>query len=292
MEKSFLADSIRLSKVGKALRRTFELWGYEEVILPTIEPYDEGIKGGTKFAYNNEFYIIKPDVTSRLIKNYEITEGRLYYIGEVLNGGIRGKWQAGVELVGGEPASMTAEVLSVLITALESLGIEEFYIDLGGLEVWRRATADIREFRDTVWRALERRNFGLIEKLPISEEKKERLWRLFNFRGKSSDYERLSRILELVDDDRVFVDLGTVRPLPYYSDVIFEVYSPKLGKPIGGGGEYLFREKPAVGFALDMKALLGLVGDRRHRRRYLRGVNSFKEARKLVSMGIPVGVER
>ncbi|NJE55467.1 ATP phosphoribosyltransferase regulatory subunit [Thermococcus sp. 21S9] len=283
----------QLALVSSYLRRTFELWGYGEVVLPTIEPYGETLRGGTKFAYNNRFYLIKPDVTSRLLRNYDIDFGKLYYIGEVLDGGVEGRWQAGVEFIGGEPAFMTAEVLSVLITALESLGIEEFYIDLGSLEVWRRATEGIEDFRETICRALERRNFGLIEKLPLDEEKKEELWRLFNFRGRETDYGKLARILGLVDDERVFVDLGTVRPLPYYRDVIFEVYSPEIGRPIGGGGEYSFRGRPAVGFALDLRALIGLAKVReRGSRRFLRGISSFREARKLVSMGVPVEVER
>ena len=283
----------QLALVSSYLRRTFELWGYGEVVLPTIEPYDETVRKGTKFAYNNGFYLIKPDMTSRLIKNYDIGFGKLYYISEVLDGSVEGNWQAGVEFIGGEPTFMTAEVLSVLITALESLGIDEFYIDLGSLEVWRRATEGIEDFRETIYRALERRNFGLIDGLPIDREKKEDLWRLFNFRGKETEYEKLTRILKLVDDDRVFVDLGTVRPLPYYSDVIFEVYSPEFGRPIGGGGEYSFRGRPAVGFALDLRALVQLANvDGKTSRKSLRGITSFREARKLVSMGIPVEVRR
>ncbi|WP_456422639.1 ATP phosphoribosyltransferase regulatory subunit [Thermococcus sp.] len=286
-----LREYSRLALVSSYLRRTFELWGYREVVLPTIEQYNGKLKGGTKFAYNNEFYLIKPDVTSRLLRNYELGSERLYYIEEVLNGGIEGKWQAGVEFIGGEPAFMTAEVLSVLITALEGLEIKEFYIDLGSLEVWRKATEDVKEFREIICTALKRRNFGLIEELPIGKEKKEELWRLFNFRGKESDYGKLAKILQLVDDERVFVDLGTVRPLPYYSDVIFEVYSPGLGRPIGGGGEYSFQGKPAVGFALDLGALLELAEVKERRsQRYLRGIGSFREARRLVSMGVPVEV--
>ncbi|WP_297065581.1 ATP phosphoribosyltransferase regulatory subunit [Thermococcus sp.] len=287
-----IRDYSRMAIISSLLRRNFELWGYMEVVLPTIEPYSETLKGGTKFAYNNGFYLIKPDVTSRLLK-YEIDLAKLYYVGEVLDGGVEGKWQAGIEFIGGEPDFMTAEVLSVLITSLESLGISEFYIDLGSLEVWRKATEDIGEFRETVCLALQRRNFGLIEKLPIGKDKKEELWNLFNFRGKESNYPKLTQILRLVDDERIFVDFGTVRPLPYYSDVIFEVYSPLLGRPIGGGGEYSFRGKPAVGFALDLSALLELASVKERKgRKFLRGINSFREARKLVSMGIPVEVGR
>ncbi len=116
-------------------------------------------------------------------------------------------------------------------------------------------------FREEVRRALLTRNFGIIESLPISAGRKRALWRLFNFRGKRSGVEKLDAIAELLGDERVFLDFGTVRPLPpYYTDVIFEVYSPRLGKPLGGGGgEYLVGgNKKAIGFALDLGALLKL----------------------------------
>jgi len=44
-------------------------------------------------------------VTSQLLKNYDITLGKIYYISEVLNGGVEGRWQAGVEFIGGDSFS-------------------------------------------------------------------------------------------------------------------------------------------------------------------------------------------
>lgn len=296
MRKGLLAESERLSEIGKYLRRTFELWGYREVFLPAIEEYREGLRKGTKFAYNNEFYVIKPDITSQILENIkEVPEKlKLYYISEVLDGGVRGQWQAGVEYIGGDVTKMAAEVLLTAITALEAVGIEEFYIDIGSLKVWEKATEDVEEFRAEIYRALVRRNFEIIEHLPISKEKKEELWELFNFWGKESGYRKLDRIVEAVNDERLFIDFGTVRPLPYYRDVLFEVYSPELGKPLGGGGEYTFKGKPAFGFAFDMGALSKLFrkkGDRN--RKKLRGEprDVFAEAKRLVRMGIPVEVE-
>jgi len=296
VRKGLLAESEKLSEIGRYLRRTFELWGYHEVFLPAIEEYSDNLRNGTKFAYNNEFYIIKPDITSQILENIKEPPERLklYYISEVLDGGVKGQWQAGVEYIGGDITKIATEVLLTVITSLEAVGIEEFYIDIGSLKVWEEATKEIEEFRGEVYRALVRRNFEIIERLPISEGKKEVLWRLFNFWGKESGYEKLDRIVKIVDDERLFIDFGTVRPLPYYRDILFEVYSPKLGKPLGGGGEYIFKGKPAFGFAFDMGALSRLFkkkGDRNRKKLSGEPGKVFAEAKRLVRMGIPVEVE-
>ncbi|WP_461866656.1 ATP phosphoribosyltransferase regulatory subunit [Thermococcus sp.] len=295
MKKDLFSESERLADITKSLRRTFELWGYREVFLPAIEEFSEQLRKGTKFAYNNEFYVIKPDLTSQILANLkEPRKLKLYYISEVLNGGIRGEWQAGVEFIGGEDIKMQVEVLLTVITSLEALGIEDFYIDVGSLKVWERAIEGIEEFKAEIFKALTRRNFEIIEGLPITEEKKEELWQLFNFRGKSCEYEKLNKIIDAVDDERVFIDFGTIRPLPYYSDVIFEVYSPKIGKPLGGGGEYTFKGVSAFGFAFDLNALSRVFnGGIEKSRKRIGGElkEAYKLARELVKLGIPVEVE-
>ncbi|ANF23548.1 ATP phosphoribosyltransferase regulatory subunit [Thermococcus piezophilus] len=295
MKKDLLSESERLAYVTKYLRRTFELWGYREILLPAIEEFSEQLRKGTKFAYNNGFYIIKPDLTSQILANLkEPRKLKLYYISEVLNGGIKGKWQAGVEFIGGKDIKMQVEVLLAVITSLEALGIEDFYIDVGSLKVWEGAIEGIEEFRAEIFRALTRRNFEIIERLPISGEKKEELWQLFNFRGKSCKYKKLNKIIEAVDDERVFIDFGTIRPLPYYSDIIFEVYSPKIGKPLGGGGEYTFKGVSAFGFAFDLDALSKLFDGKIEKSRKRIGgelKEAYRLAKELVKLGIPVEVE-
>jgi len=289
-----IEDYLRLAEIGNRLRGVFELWGYREVTFPAIEEYSPEIRKGTKLAYDNRFHLINPDPTSRIMRAFSDESIRLFYITEVLNGSTRGEWQAGIEMIG-FPEGSLVEPIVVAITALEALGVDEFYIDIGSLEVWRRATEEIKEFRDVVFSALIKRNFEPIDRLPIPEEKKEELWRLFNFRGRKSGFEKLDLLLEIVDDERVFIDLGTVRPLPYYTDIIFEIYSPKVGKPIGGGGEYSVGEKPAAGFYLDMVALSRLYTGKTRGRTRLSSkdpVSAYREAKRLVKLGIPVEVER
>ena len=289
-----LKDYLRLAEIGNRLRKAFELWNYREIMFPAIEEYSEQMRKGTKFAYNNRFYVICPDATSRIIRDFSDGTARIYYMSEVLDGGGRGTWEAGVELIGGREPDMYVEILSVLITALESLGIEEFYVDIGSMKVWEEALRGIEPFRDDVRRALLTRNFGIIESLPISAGRKRALWELFNFRGKRSGVKKLDDIVELLGDERVFLDFGTVRPLPYYTDVIFEVYSPLLGRPIGGGGEYLVKGKKAIGFALDLSALSGIYREKKRRRETLSGETGevYRKARELVKLGIPVEVKQ
>ena len=285
-----------IAEIAERLRSIFTRWGYREIVLPVVENYTPHIRKGTKFVHGNRFYLICPDATSRIIANSgDVEKMRVFYIGEVLNGGVRGEWQAGIEFIGGREGWMQAEVLLVAITALEALNIRDFYIDIGSLEVWRRATESIESFREDVFAALFRRNFELVERLPLGEKKKRELWALFNFRKRSSGIDRIDRILEIVGDNRIFVDFGTVRPLPYYTDLIFEIYSPRAGRPLGGGGEYRVTGKEAMGFTLNLNALLSLYAPRPRKRRVIEGEDAKKAyslARRYVEMGIPVEVEQ
>jgi len=293
--KDIFQASRRLSEVAKRLRRNLELWNYEEVFLPTLEKLNSELDKGTKFAYADEFYLIKPDLTSQILRHLnDPGRLRLFYLSEVLEGGVEGSWQCGVEFIGGRQLWMQVEVLTVAISCLENLDIKDFYVDIGSIEVWNSVTQGISQYREQVFRALYRRNFELIEELDIEEAVKDRIWELFNLRGKSSDYDKLEKIVEAVDNERVYVDLGTVRPLPYYDDIIFEIYSPQLGTPIGGGGEYRFEGKDAFGFAFDLESILKLSpkNGEKGRKTISGGLKeSYRRAKRAVREGVEVDIE-
>ncbi|MFO8109612.1 MAG: ATP phosphoribosyltransferase regulatory subunit [Thermoplasmata archaeon] len=258
MKKDLFTESVRLSKVTKEVRDIFEMWNYKEIFLPTLEPYHEYLRKGLKTATYDEFFLIKPDMTSQITANLKDRRKlRLFYLSEVLDGK-SGEWQGGIEFIGGKKRQMDIEVLSVVITTLERLGISDFYVDIGSLGVWRDSINDVPEYEEVIFDALKNRNFGLIEELNLGDEKIEELWDLFNFRGKTSGVENIDDILRTMDDDRIFIDFGTVRPLPYYDDLIFEVYSPRLGYPLGAGGGYRVNSQVACGFAFKLKGLLSL----------------------------------
>ncbi|MBS3765818.1 ATP phosphoribosyltransferase regulatory subunit, partial [Candidatus Bipolaricaulota bacterium] len=85
MNVANIDGSEKLSSVASKLRRNFELWNYREVLLPAIERDREGLDRGTKFSDGEEFYLIKPDITSQILtKLQEERRYKLFYLSEVL----------------------------------------------------------------------------------------------------------------------------------------------------------------------------------------------------------------
>ncbi|MEM4657431.1 MAG: ATP phosphoribosyltransferase regulatory subunit, partial [Candidatus Methanosuratincola sp.] len=65
---------------------------------------------------------------------------------------------------------------------------------------------------------------------------------------------------------RVFVDLSTIREMAYYNGLVFEIFTPEMGVPIGGGGRYDAMMKDfgidttATGFALSIDLCIKSLG--------------------------------
>ena len=260
MKKDLFTESARIATVGKRLRDSFESWGYNEIFLPSIVKYEGGLRKGLRMATHDDYFLVRPDVTSHIAVNVKDDRTlRLFYISEVLDG-LSGEWQAGMEFIGGEREDVSLEILRMVVECLDKLGIDDYYMDIGSLKFWLDAIADIPEHREVILQALKQRNFGIIEELHIQDGKTEELWELFNFRGRKCGNRKIDRMVEDLDDDRIFIDFGTVRPLPYYDDIIVEVYSPDLGYPLGAGGDYRVNGLDAFGFAFRLKGLVELSG--------------------------------
>lgn len=288
MKKDIFSESKRLDAIATKIRDVFMNWGYREIFLPCVTEYSDDLRRGLKITYDNRFYVVRPDITSQIAANYKNGgTTRKYYICEILDG-VDGTLQAGVEFLCDDPLKNKVEVLSVMISVLENLGIEDFYIDVGSLRVWRECVEEVREFEDEIFRALKRRNLSLLDDIPIPREKKEDLWDLLNLRGGKSGFKKIDELLEVIGDERIYADLGTMRPLPYYEDIIFEIYSSQVGYPIGGGGEYTVNGVNGCGFALDLALISEIYdGDRDDGATEVRGdlSSSYGAARDLVKQG-------
>ena len=295
MNGDWINQSTKLSTVARILRKNFDLWNYREILLPAIEKTGDGLDKGTKFTDGREFYLVKPDITSQILAKLTGKQRRkLFYMSEVLDGGTSGDWQFGAEYIGGDKRWMALEIITSIITGLESLGITDFYIDIGSKRVWESVTGDMPDLRDKVFSALHHRSFDMIDNLNISDEKKDEIWELFNFRGAQCNYDRLDRILRTIDDKRVVADFGTVRGMHYYEDLTFEIYSPAIGSPLGGGGEYRFRDFGACGFAFNLEVLLEVFsGLGKRQRKKVKGPyrERLERAKSNIENGSPVEVK-
>jgi ATP phosphoribosyltransferase regulatory subunit len=299
-----LPDEMReLRRLQSTLAETFASRGYGEVATPTIEYYDvlaRGDERGAPVAYRffderGELLAMRSDMTipiARLVSSRFAGAElplRFFYIGTAYRavrpqrGQMREFMQVGVELIGAEAPDGTAEVVEVLVAALDAAGLSRAVIGLGDADLYRQLLAEIGvgdEARATILDRLATHDLvgleGEIAALgEIGDAERETLLRLPNIRGGEeilaqarelggAAVERATSRLTATYEacaargvaERVQLDLGLLRDLGYYTGAILEVYDPALGHVLGGGGRYdelmgrFGAPLPAAGFGL------------------------------------------
>jgi ATP phosphoribosyltransferase regulatory subunit len=297
------AEMGELRRLQAALGEAFERFGYGEVATPTIEYHDvlgRGDSRGSPAAYRffderGELLALRSDMTIPIARLVSTRFGsaeppfRFCYFATAYRavrpqrGQMREFMQAGVELIGPDAPEGTAEVVEVLVAALDAAGLSRAVIGLGDADLYRQLLADVGvdgEMRDEMLDQLAAHDLVGIEEAVgrlegASDADRETLMRLPTLRGGPEVLEearqlggtaverassRLQATYEAVSargiGDRVQLDLGLLRDLGYYTGAILEVYDPALGHILGGGGRYdelmgrFGRELPAAGFAL------------------------------------------
>ena len=157
--RDVLPDEMReLRRLQRALAEVFEARGYGEVATPTIEYHEvlaRGDERGAPGAYRffderGELLAMRSDMTipiARLVSSrYADAELplRFFYIGNAYRavrpqrGQMREFMQAGVELIGADAPEGTAEVVEVLVAALDAAGLTRAVIGLGDADLYRQ----------------------------------------------------------------------------------------------------------------------------------------------------------
>lgn len=303
-------------RIESTLCDTFRRWGYQRIILPTVGYYESLSTGASDqlrrqmyrfFDREGQILALRPDMTvptARVVGTTLYDQPRplrLYYLGNVFRyerpqaGQRREFTQAGIELVGADSAASDAEALLVAMSALESLGIVDYRINLGQTAflraLLREVTLDDRQmFR--LETSISRKNdieiAATLDELAMSGRLAEAVARLPHLCGGIEVVEeahalatndearlvldRLRRIEEILKAeemaDRVLYDLGEVRGMAYYTGISFHSYVEGLGFHLCSGGRYdslignFGPDMPAVGFALGVERAM-LVSDGR-----------------------------
>lgn len=229
---------------------------------------------------------------------------RLFYLGNVFRyeepqaGRSREFCQAGVELVGTTSPGADAEVVALALDALEACGLKGFRVDVGQIDYFHGLLADLGlegEARRAIRQALLRRDYvaldEAIQRAELTEKGRHALRRLPRLRGdlevlqearSLTDHPRaqaaldsLRSVFDVLKDygvaDRVYVDLGMIKDLDYYTGMVLEGYSEVLGFPLCTGGRYdnligrFGYACPATGFALSVERLLAALAHQQGR---------------------------
>ncbi len=286
----------RLRRCEAALCEVFEKGGYGEVIPPAIESADVfGPEAFRALDRSGKVIALRADFTAQVARIAAtrlsgVSPLRLYYRGSTvrrLSGeSVRERLQAGCELVGAAGADADAEILGLAAASMHAMGSTGYFSALaaaaGASPRLAQALHDAVDRKDLpTLRALCEKEVPpgkardailmLAEPPRPQTEARALLERAESLAPSDEALSALRRVSAALSAARTLgaeleVDLGEVRGLGYYTGIVFNLYAAGSPRPVGGGGRYdtlLGRfgdPRPAVGFSLDLDALVPLAG--------------------------------
>lgn len=220
---------------------------------------------------------------------------RLCYAGSVLHAQPSGlnrtrePLQIGAEIYGHAGVESDAEIQTLMVGALRAAGVRDLYLDLGHVAVFRslmRYGQVSTELESDLFKVLQSKDVPALRELvapldaelrdallllpelyggtPVLELARERLPALPPIRRALSDMETIAASLRPVVEVHCF-DLAELRGYRYHSGVVFAAYTRGHPNAIALGGRYdqvgeaFGRARPATGFSLDLRELVGLA---------------------------------
>ncbi len=248
---------------------------------------------------DGKLLVLRPDTTLSIARiaatKLGLDRARLSYFADKFDlqsgGGLTSReiFQAGIECLGEEGAFSDAQCIAFSIECLKEAGLRDFIIDIGHvgyfkglLEEIGLTAAEAEGVRTCINRKDTMNAERLLKKAGVSGDARNNILALpalFGGREVFSAAEALTHNLcarKAVDDlkniDRLLTemgyegyisyDLGMIKPLSYYSGILFSGLVKDLGAPVLSGGRYdnladaFGKHMPAVGFALGLKRIL------------------------------------
>jgi len=303
------------ARVIEGLRRDlldlYQGWGYELVMPPFID-YLESLLTGTGHDLDLQTFKLTDQESGRLLGvRADMTPQvarmdahhlrragptRLCYLGTVLHtrsdgfAGTRSPLQVGAEIFGHSGAESELEILRLVLATLERAGIDNAYLDLGHVGIYRglaRQAGLTPEREMTLFETLQRKAIPEVEALigdwGVTGPVADMLLVLSELNGDDA-LEQARQALAAADpgvhgaldhlaglreglntwlpEVPVHFDLAELRGYHYKTGVVFAAFVPGWGLEIARGGRYddigrvFGQARPAVGFSSDLKGLL------------------------------------
>lgn len=280
-------ETLRRRRVERDILSVFDRWGYQELTPPIFEYLDvfslgvgeDILDSAYKFVdrATGRIMVLRPDVTpqiARIASTLLVDQPRplrLCYSANVFRhqeehaGREREIFQLGGELIGPSDAAADAEMISMVIEILETLGLKDFRITLGQMAftqgVLSRFRTDV-SFFEKVLSCVAKKEVSeleaLLKKTALDEKNRREVLSLLDLFGGEevlvrasaltddpvcrSGLERLQSVYDILKtagyQEYLLIDLGEVRGFDYYTGMIFEIFSEGVGSELGGGGRY------------------------------------------------------
>ena len=286
----------------------FATWGYQLVIPPFIEFLESLLIGNSEDLNLQTFKItdqlsgrmlgVRADMTpqvaridAHMLKSDAPT--RLCYCGTVLltrpeaAGGTRSPLQIGAELYGHNGIKSDAEIISLMMTTLNTCGSDNALLDIGHAGIFHAliglANCD-HSAKEELFELLERKSIPDIEiflnTMDCSSELKQALFSLIELQGDSEILnraraelsiggEKVKQCIDYIQDlstnltnTDIHYDLSDLRGYHYQNDIVFAAFDKSTGAELARGGRYnnigevFGRARPATGFSADLKNII------------------------------------
>jgi ATP phosphoribosyltransferase regulatory subunit len=305
----------RLEQLRRRLLDLFQRWGYELVNPPLVDYLDSLLTGTGNDLYLQTFKFtdqisgrqlgVRADITPQVSRidahrmSHRQGPVRLCYEGTVLHtrgdglGGARSFSQLGAELYGHAGVESDAEMLCLMLEALDLAGVGEVYVDLGHVGIFRALAAEAGltpEQEAQLFDALQRKATPEIEAYltawDLRESRRRHFAQLVWLNGDAEvlvqardslaagnediaqALVQLMQVAERVGRRRpgmqLHFDLAELRGYHYHTGLVFAAYRPGQGRAIAQGGRYddigqvFGRARPATGFSADLRSLMAL----------------------------------
>lgn len=296
--------------VENKLHTAIKSYGYEDIQTPTFEYFDVFSKeiGTTPSKELYKFFdkegntlVLRSDFTpsiARCAAKYFMEEQvpiRFSYMGNTftntsnLQGKLKEVTQMGAELINDTSVEADAEIISLVIDALKSTGLERFQVSIGEVEYFKGlcGEAGLDEETELDLRAcISGKNYfaaqELINERQVAEPYRKILLQAADMFGNMNSLteakamvknqrslaaierlEKLSEVLKLYGvEEYVSFDLGMLSKYNYYTGVIFKAYTYGVGDAVVKGGRYnnllkqFGKEAPAIGFVIVVDDIL------------------------------------
>lgn len=328
--EEFLPEEARaLEDLRQRLLAHLNGWGYELVIPPLVE-YLDSLLTGTGNDLDLQTYKlidqnngrtmgVRADMTPQVarIDAHQLARAyptRLCYIGTVLHTSAsdfskaRSITQLGAELYGHAGDESDIEVISLVLSALESLGVQNLHLDIGHVGIFRglaQQSGLAAEVEAQLFDALQRKSVPDIDLLlaevkadPVGMQMLRALCSLhggaevlIQARAELTHAEPLvlraitsvQRVADAITAQfpalSIHFDLAELRGYHYHTGIVFSVYTTEQAQPLAQGGRYdnigaaFGRARPATGFSADLRSLLRVDQRGGHGRRKIYAPN-------------------
>lgn len=312
IEELLPEQAARVERVRRQLLDLFGSWGYEFVIPPMLEFTESLLVGFGEDLDLQTFKVIdqmsgrmlgiRADITPQTARMDAHSLGgeglrRLCYAGSVVHThpaslkASRAPIQLGAELYGEASVAADIEVISLMLSSLQSLGIDELTLDLGHVGIYRSLLDSVSlstEQEDSLFELLQRKNHSELDaalsELFESVIDREAFSCLARLNGGADVLDQANELpanpaLKAALEDlscvraainarfpsvNLYFDLSELRGYKYHTGLVFAAYVPGVGRALANGGRYddigqaYGCARPATGFNADLKSLLAL----------------------------------